>query len=782
MARQRNLGACSPGLALVVVCLLLASSAFSQTPAPAAPPSPSSSSEEGKDIGGFHVTQSIEVGGRISEVSGSQPMYDTLVDLQSGARILEQSLTMQSITHQDIFDTLTFNSFGWGGDPEQAARLRVAKYSWYTFSGSYQHIQNYFDYDLFANPLNPPNGGSPFIPILDSPHTYYDRHNLYNFDLVVLPMHRLSFRVDYNRNRIIGPSFSSVHQGTDALTNQNWNNTLNGWRFGADFRVNKKTTLSYTQSLQYYFGGATYGLNNFNSWPLSTGQQVTFGLPWFNGGSPCSSPLKNGIANPSCNGYFTYGLDQHVNTFIPTEQINLTSSSLKWLDFNGQYQYSHASSSTPLYESFSGLITRSNLLAYNTGGSKANSRWNSSSADGSATIHLSDKARLVETFRYRNFSVAGTFLDLTSNFFPAASSGSSATLLSSVATFPPTILLHGSSSPADIMNETNINMIGQRTLQNDFQFQYDISRYFGVRIGFNWANYIIQPGNTYQAALGDIYYPNNPNRGNCVGIPLNPDGSCTFTGVITPWGSPTTEINRYTEVLGAWYRKGNLHASITAQAGGADNWIYRTDPTTFFNINANVSYAPRSWLTVGGNFIYQEGQNGTGGIDYDQHNYSTMVNATITPSKVWGLDLAYNFDAIQQNIVLCFQDTTPPPGSVACFGDNTLLQTNGIYQTHTQYGYFALKLTPLERVTVRLGYTIVENQGTTTQFNALQPLGPLSSTYQTPLAAIDINVYKNVTFKAGYNYYQYNEGSFVGPTAPRYFHANNTTLALRYAF
>jgi hypothetical protein len=39
-----------------------------------------------------------------------------------------------------------------------------------------------------------------------------------------------------------------------------------------------------------------------------------------------------------------------------------------------------------------------------------------------------------------------------------------------------------------------------------------------------------------------------------------------------------------------------------------------------------------------------------------------------------------------------------------------------------------------------------------------------------------------VTFKGAWNYYQYGEGSFVGPTAPRYFHANNTTVALRYAF
>ena len=124
----------------------------------------------------------------------------------------------------------------------------------------------------------------------------------------------------------------------------------------------------------------------------------------------------------------------------------------------------------------------------------------------------------------------------------------------------------------------------------------------------------------------------------------------------------------------------------------------------------------------------------------------------------------------------------PPPGSATCLGDSSLMQVYGVYQTHTQYGYFALMLTPVERVTMRLGYSIVDNQGNSTQFNSLLPLGPLSSIYQTPLAAVDVNVYKNVTFKAGYNYYQDGEGSFVGPTAPRYFHANNTTLALRYAF
>jgi hypothetical protein len=533
---------------------------------------------------------------------------------------------------------------------------------------------------------------------------------------------------------------------------------------------------------QQYSGDTQYGLNPFNSWPLPNGTPVSFGLPWFNSGSPCSAPLNNGIANPSCNGFLSYSQYQHVSTFIPTEQVNLRSSSLKWLDFNAQYQYSHARSDTPLTAMFSGLSTRANQLGYNTSGSSSSSRWNSQSADISAIFHITDKLRLVETFRFHDFSVSGDFLEQESNFFTSASQGP-ATLLSSVFMFPPTTLLHSSSSPADIVNESSLNLIGQNMKQNDFQVQYDVTRWFGVHAGFVWSNYIIQPGNGQQVAFGDIYYPNNPNRGNCAGVPLNPDGSCTFSGIIAPFGNPTTEINNYSGVVGAWFRKGHsLHANFNAQFGGADNWLYRIDPLSSYNISGNVSYAPRPWLTVSANLNFQQAKNNTSDIQYNQHNYSTVLNAMINPNKYWGLDMAYNFDAIQQNTFLCFESAAPPPGSSTCLGDDSLMQIYGLYQTHTQFGYFAFTLTPIERVTLRLGYNIVSNQGNTTQFNVLQPLGPLSSTYQSPLASVDVLVHKNVTFKAGYNYYQYAEDSFVGPTAPRYFHANNTTLALRYAF
>src|SRR6516165_456405 len=100
-------GSISTNLVRLGILVSAVSMSIAQTPpaqpAPPAPP-PSTSDNEGKDIGGYHVTQSVELGGRIADVTGSQAMYNTLVNYQTGARILEQSLTMQALTREEFFD------------------------------------------------------------------------------------------------------------------------------------------------------------------------------------------------------------------------------------------------------------------------------------------------------------------------------------------------------------------------------------------------------------------------------------------------------------------------------------------------------------------------------------------------------------------------------------------------------------------------------------------------------------------------------------------------------
>ena len=62
---------------------------------------------------------------------------------------------MRSITHiGGLFDDLYLSSFGFGGDPNDVGRLRLEKNKLYNFVGLYRRDENFFDFNLFANPLN----------------------------------------------------------------------------------------------------------------------------------------------------------------------------------------------------------------------------------------------------------------------------------------------------------------------------------------------------------------------------------------------------------------------------------------------------------------------------------------------------------------------------------------------------------------------------------------------------------------------------------------------------
>jgi hypothetical protein len=87
-----------------------------------------------------------------------------------------------------------------------------------------------------------------------------------------------------------------------------------------------------------------------------------------------------------------------------------------------------------------------------------------------------------------------------------------------------------------------------------------------------------------------------------------------------------------------------------------------------------------------------------------------------------------------------------------------------------------------KRTTVNAGGSITNVDGSIPQFNILQPQGSAQYRYFQPVVNLSVDLGHKLAWNSGWNYYQYNEGSFVGPTAPRYFHANSVTESLRYAF
>ena len=151
-----------------------------------------------------------------------------------------------------------------------------------------------------------------------------------DYNLTLLPQSKIRFRLGYSRNVNDGPSFSSLHQGTEALLFQNWRNTVNAYRLGVDFKLLPKTNISYDQIFNYYKGDTGVADQNQN-FQLANGTPVDIGISLNNAANqPCAGTfLATGGVNPVCNGFLSYSRNGRVRTSMPTEQLSLQSNYFK---------------------------------------------------------------------------------------------------------------------------------------------------------------------------------------------------------------------------------------------------------------------------------------------------------------------------------------------------------------------------------------------------------------------------------------------------------------------
>jgi hypothetical protein len=733
--------------------------AGSATPQPTPPP-------EGVESGGYRIHQSIELGYRVNEITGSGEMYNTLVNQHSGLRVFDQSLTMQSTTHESLlFDNMYANSFGWGGEPSNALLLRLDKNKWYDFRTNFRRDQNYFDYDLLANPLNP-STSSPTIPVNSSPHTFATTRRMTDIDLTLLPQSKITFRLGYSHNNMSGPSNGSVHEGTDALLSQPWNTTLNSYRIGADLKILPRTVVSYDQFLDYYKGDTTLNLATFAPALLPGGAgSVELGLPMDTvGGSPCkpTAPATSLIdstgtlTNIACNAFFSYNRADRVRTSNPTERISLRSHYFERLELTASFAYSEADMNSQFNEFFNGLVSRSETRQSTVTGPPQATRV-SDVADFTATLYLTHGIRVVDTFRFWAFRIPESFASSETDWIIPVS-GSCA---------PPTcsLLIPISGTVPTTTASLTTTSFNQNWKRNETDLIWDANRHLGARVGFRYGSQAFTHVNDF--ATDDVDY-----------IP----------------------VNEYTVLFGIWARPiHTLRFNFDLEHSNYDNTIVRIGPRKEGRYRIQANYTPKPWAVLGGSINLLEQSNGDALVNYQGHNRNYGFTASLAPKERFGVELAYNYDDYQQNAFICFNDT-PPAGVtlpvVTDAGDCTQninpnnpyddssnpLLTNGFYTNKTNYALATVRFQPIPRITTQIGYSITSVSGTTPQFNVLQPLGPLAYNYHLPLANVAVDIGHDLTVKMGWNYYQYGEGSFVGPTNSRYFHANNATFALRWGF
>jgi len=753
----------------------------------------------GENAAGYEIKQSAEFGGRISDFSGNTGVWDTFVNLGTGPRLLEYTFDMHAPTHQGLlFDDLSFSNFGYGGDPNNLSRLRVLKGSLYNFNATFRRDQNIFDYDLLANPLNP-TLSNPNVPILQSPHEVLITRKMSDVNLSLFPVSRVRFRLGWSRVSDDGTAFSTFHQGTEALLQQPTSNTTDKYSFGVSLRFIPRTSINYDQFYTYYKGDNTAGLPSnalgslfgLPSFSLAGGIPVNLGIA-FNtpAGQPCAAPLLGtGFVNPACNGYFSFNRSGRNRNSFPTEQFSFQSSYFRHIDFSGRVSYTDAEADVPDFNQlFTGLETRTRARVQGITGN-ALARRLSLNTDFGITMQVTDKFRIVDTFRYDNFRIPGAFSLVTTTLFGA-------TLLSnpnlfSPATCPPpftaaTCPQHSASSGADIIVDNRNDFLRQDRRVNTFELEYDFTKRITAHVGYRYERReITQRVDNVQV---QTFFPGPTaalaNRGGCAPAsahPLNPDGTCTALVPTADVGDDFFEINGHSGLIGFAARPtDNFRISGDAEFFSADNTFTRITPRHLQDYRFRTSYRPRPWASLAAVVRIQENRNKTADIGNLQHNRSYVFSGAFAPAEgKWGVDVSYGYNDVFSQTNICFVATPATPGALTC--GTPFLSGLSFYNELSHNGSATIYAKPFKRVSAGVGYTLTSSTGSTLILNPNAPTGPLSYNYHLPLATLAIDLTKNLTYKTGWNYYGYNEKSNPGPTLPRDFRGNVFTLSLRYS-
>ena len=765
---------------------------------------------EGIESGNYNMKQTAEFGGRWTDFTGNQAVYDTFVNLRSGLRLLDYTLEMRSLNHQGwLFDNFYLTNLGYGGDPNNVTRVRAYKNKWYNFTSTFRRDYTYWDYNLLANPLNlntpVPNAPAGFSPVVVlSPHRQGLVRRLSDYSMTLLPQSRLRFRLGYSRNIQEGPSFSSFHEGTEALLFQPWKTTVNSYEIGVDLKFLPRTNISYDQFFHYYKGDTTWVDQNL-TFPLANGTPVDLGLP-FNttAGQPCGSPFNAsppGTVNPGCNGYLGYMRQGRVRTNFPTEQLSFQSNYFKAFDLSGRFVYSSSDKNVfGFNEILNGLVTRTNLVNRTETGPVVGQRV-SVSADFGATWHVTNKFRVVDMFRFAHFRLPGQWAFTECSFYGTSlTSGTTffaATTPLPASCFPPPNSAGGTpphklSSAPDIAVGISSLLLKQDLKNNLFEVEYDFTRRFGGRLGYRFRHRMIFDSDFESGTF--VFFPNFQNSRalpkpftalTCPAGNNQADGSCLITP--TPqFDSMPTEINESSGLLGIWARPTDaLRLSFDMELMSADNAFTRISPRQWQRYKLRANYKPMNWVSFAVVTNILESHNNVSSINNLQHDRSYGFSATFEPNERFAFDIGYNYDDIFSQIDICYVSSTAPAGLSKCPGSSVLVQQLSFYNSTDHYGYFNTMWKPFKRLTTNIGYAITSATGNALILTPNAPPGPLQYNYHKPYAGFALRIYRGLSWKADWNYYGYNEKETLVPVdfaGPRDFRGNLVTLAVRYAF
>jgi hypothetical protein len=759
---------------------------------------------------GYTSHHTIDMGGRMTNLSGSTAMYDTLVNLQSGPRVQGETFEMHALpgnTHS-LADNISAFGTGFGGDPNIMARLNASKGKVYEFSGVFRRDRLLSNYDLLANPNLPGGQSIPIGPanartgslawplVNNSPVMFNIVRRMTDTNLTLRPLDRFTYRFAYSHSTMEGPtlspSYTPLGMKYNALLQQYERNGNDNFMGGIDWKPSPATKISLEMQANHYKSDTYYTLDpngflvqeadgtpaylgNYTSltpYAIAACNTTSMGTAYTSSTvytmlSPANKPGGLPIINPACAVVTSYMRSQPTRIWLPTETIRLQSTAIKNLAVNGNAHYTLGTMNMPnYYENAQGLdgAIRS---AVSTGG-YANAHRAVIGADLGLFWRLSPVFGLADQVSYSSIQEPGYAnipvpATLSTPAAPNQTINYSGPLTAGVGSLP-----HGNTGALAY------NFFGQEYITNNATASWDASARARFAFTYRFTNRNIGQGTPHRGPIPIVV--SDPVSGN-IAITEN-------AGVLTAAVRPAKN----------WTLNGS------AEVGYADNAFTAVGQRQFRQYRVHTIYRPNSWATVSGSFSDRERHNNTnnnqdvvaagdqnysGPINHVDHNRIGSMGLALTPSDHYGVNLNYSYSDVYSATNTCYSSgaaaataTTPAIAGAAtvtssgapnlCYNLNNLASAPATWLARdfmdapTQFVSVSFSYNPTPKVHSNLGYTASDVNGSRFFNDARDVNGSLVSNYQSPFVNLSYTMHPGLIWKAQFNYYGYGEGGPSG--------------------
>ncbi len=766
---------------------------------------------------GFTARHSVDLGGHVADITGSGAMYDTLVNMQSGPRVLGETFEMRALPGKKntVADYLKAVGTGFGGDPNSYNKLEISKGKYYEFTGTFRRDRQYFDYDLLANPnvlpgksipIGPaasPTGSLAWPQVNHSPVLFNTVRRMTDTNVTLLPHSKATFRAGYSKNTFEGPSLSPSYNIAkyNALLEQYQRHSTDDFLGAVDWKPVEGTKLTLEVQINHYKADSYFTLdpNGFlvqeaDGTPAYLGNwdsQTPYGIAGCNKTSMVNqttilyAPQTPGgmpVIDPACSVVTSYMRSQPTRIITPTTTLRLQTTSIKNVVMNGDVSYTKGNMNLPNYnENVQGLDGGIRSISYN---GYASAQRAVAAADFGVIWQATNTFSISDQTNYSSVHQPGqSNLPIATTLSTPSTAGSQTINYSGPLTSGNALAL-----PHGVNGVLTGNYYGQEILTNNLTASWDVTSRAMFSVTYRYTNRNIGQGVPHQGPIP-----------TALADPVNGTVAITENGGI---------FNAVVHPTRNWDLNG------TVEVAYADNAFTPVSPRQTKHYRLHTIFRPSNKVTLSGAFNDLERHNNTnnnqavvtagddpyeGPLDHVDRTRVASFGATVSPNEHYGFDFNYAYSDVYSATNICYDNgaqngpnTVGLPGTASLNSAGQPAVCPGIFtrgsttqladwfgrdfmDAPTQFVTMGVNMSPVNKIHSSIGYRMSAVNGHRFFNDARDVNGSLQSAYQSPYVHLAWTARPGLTWKAEYDFYGYGEG---GPSGPEFCSTSTSTSSV----